>query len=386
MYKIKGNPVSDFVAVVFCPFCTIARCEREIRVREGDNKMRARLKYTTEKSQGGFNVAAAQPIQIPPPRTEPMRYVSPRETSEHTSNHSNFDPPSYVQDPHGPHDFRNAEPQRPLLAFLKPQKHQKHRKDAGANPQVENKVDTTIDAMGDLHAANQGSNSEGRITHSANSQMEHPVENPGLPTSDFTIENEGIDLPTEPYGSVAKRAGFSSDSTDVPGTVTTENTLTDSEARDIATSLRGKRSNIGGTGGQELSYVHDFTDCPVSKSVLMYYENEGNKSRKPSSQEETGSGLSSNNPYQHLLGGCQNNPTGNGKDLTTNELTEFSDISLSLQELMKEYKRTSSFDKESGHNQGDSNRPPATRSAEEFAPDPLSCKTAPRADKKATSF
>ncbi|PBP23287.1 hypothetical protein BUE80_DR005865 [Diplocarpon rosae] len=64
------------------------------------------------------------------------------------------------------------------------------------------------------------------------------------------------------------------------------------------------------TQAQELSYVHDFTDCPVDKAVLDYYEKEEKKAQdhglagyiRTSLPAEL---IQSNNPYaQHTLASC----------------------------------------------------------------------------------
>jgi len=61
----------------------------------------------------------------------------------------------------------------------------------------------------------------------------------------------------------------------------------------ITTAFKPKKQNAT-SEVQELSYVHDFSDCPVDKRVLEYYEKE----------EIRSTGRSSNHPYKHALADC----------------------------------------------------------------------------------
>ncbi|PBP18208.1 hypothetical protein BUE80_DR011101 [Diplocarpon rosae] len=67
------------------------------------------------------------------------------------------------------------------------------------------------------------------------------------------------------------------------------------------------------TQAQELSYVHDFTDCPVDKAVLDYYEKEEKKAQEHGLADYIRTSLpagliQSNNPYaQHTLADCSEN-------------------------------------------------------------------------------
>jgi hypothetical protein len=64
---------------------------------------------------------------------------------------------------------------------------------------------------------------------------------------------------------------------------------------------------------QELSYVHDFTDCPVDKSILEYYEEEEKRAR----EEQSGSARrlhTSNSSFQYALANC---PTGHATTSST---------------------------------------------------------------------
>ncbi|OWP01343.1 hypothetical protein B2J93_2753 [Marssonina coronariae] len=67
------------------------------------------------------------------------------------------------------------------------------------------------------------------------------------------------------------------------------------------------------TQAQELSYVHDFTDCPVDKAVLDYYEKEEKKAQEHDLTDCIRISLpteliQANNPYaQHALADCSDN-------------------------------------------------------------------------------
>jgi hypothetical protein len=66
-----------------------------------------------------------------------------------------------------------------------------------------------------------------------------------------------------------------------------------------------KKNNSNTTDTHELSYVHDFTDCPVDKNVLEYYEKEEKRSQASQSQARTDcsttSSLVASSPSQHAL-------------------------------------------------------------------------------------
>ena len=239
------------------------------------------------------------PAQTTPPRIEPMRYVSPRQTSEHTSNVS-FASPAYAQDLQILREVQIASPPRSRLAFIMPHK---KRKDVVSSPQQEGIANASTQGDDDLLAVDQELKFEAQHGQRENEEVEHVAGQLSLPMSSNTAtEVQQDNFPLENLESAAERVRADTEPTDVPDGESTEGSLTESEIRDIATSLRGKRSNIGAAGDTELSFVHDFSDeCPVSKSVLVYYEKEENKAKTPTPQDDIANNLSSNNPYQRLL-------------------------------------------------------------------------------------
>ena len=96
---------------------------------------------------------------------------------------------------------------------------------------------------------------------------------------------------------------------------TSEHTITDNETIIVGSSKGkgkvAKKDAINTTDIHELSYVHDFTDCPVDKEVLEYYEKE--EKRSQASQQHAFIDCSrtsptsvhySNSPEQHALVDC----------------------------------------------------------------------------------
>lgn len=378
-YNIGGDPVVDCLLPFLCATCVNARNDREIRVREGDMELRRKFIYT-EKSQAVMDTAAVLPVRSAPPIIEPMRYVSPRQTSEHTSNHS-FAAPPYTEDGQALHGDLNIEPQRPRFAFLKPQE---HRREDGTDPQRESRARASVEEAEHAATRNQEPSFEGQHCGRSDNDIEQPVEHPAIsPTINVETETQKINLLLEPQDSVARRVGFDTDTTDIPGRRSSEHSLTESEGRDTATSLRGKRSNIGSSGGGQLSYVHDFSDCPVNKSVLMYYEKEENKFKNPTLQDYTSSQLGSNNPYQRLLIHCHPNPDSSGNDTAADEYVRLPHRAVSSS---RPTRTASSHYEGLEQSQDGSSKPPATRSAEDLGPTRLAYDPDSRADKKATSF
>jgi hypothetical protein len=391
LYNIKGNCLADVLLPILCTVCANVHIDREIRVREGDPVLISRSGlYRGQKLQHAPEV---EPINRSPPRIEPMRYVSPRETSEHTSHHSST-PTSHPQGYLAPGEDQNVELQVPRPAYMP----QKYRQGTDGNPHQKIQAESRAGVAEDLLAPNDDSSSEGRNTPRATNEMiERRVEQDGLPPySKIPVENQLIDLHPKSPATAAKRAECGTDITDILDGSSDEHNRTGSEARDDATSLRGKRSNIGTTGGHELSYVHDFSDCPVNKSVLMYYEKEENKLQKPTIDDGAGTSLSSNNPYQHILSNCPGKPSSSGhdvvtedvhQDVVTDENAQLSDTAAYFSWLTGGSGRDSSHSNESNQKQVNSDRGPNTRSAEGFpSTSPPYDVLGPRADKKAVSF
>ena len=71
-YGINGNCPTDFARALFCPCCTLMNNDREVRAREGEMRLRNTKGYKTE----------VEMMQVQPAHSQPMRYVSPRQTSE----------------------------------------------------------------------------------------------------------------------------------------------------------------------------------------------------------------------------------------------------------------------------------------------------------------
>lgn len=306
-------------------------------------------------------------VQLPPPVIEPMRYISPRVTSENVSNYSG-EPPLSVQ---------NRAPSRSRLAFLKPHK---NRKIDVASPQVENRAAAPIRDVEVAPGLNHEHRHEEGYAQKANNGMEHSVVRPMLASSIAVIDAQPKNLALESRNLTAGGAGVDMAFAHVPSRPSAEDSLADSEARDIATSLRDKRSNVGLSGGQQLSYVHDFSDeCPVNKSVLMYYEKEEDKSKENPSHGGTKNKLATNNPYQQLI---------SSKDLARGgEQSRPTDGNASSSRPLGSTVTASSVYGESEHQlNASSSEPPKMRSSDQIESSPSADESDSHADKKATSL
>ena len=379
IYDIEGHAANDLLAACFCPPCTNARNDREIRVREGDKKLRRKWENKANY-RAAVNAGAIQTINVPPARIEPMRYVSPRVTSERTSNRS-FVPPSNAQD--SLHEVQNTEPQRPRLAFLRPQKYR--NVNSQNHTHQKNEAESHISEANGYLYGNGESTLQGLHVPTGNIELEKPIELASLRAS-FTVAAEArqANLPSEPHDPAVRRAELETGNTDALDRTSIEHSPIDSEGGDTATSLCGKRSNIGAAGGHELSYVHDFSDCPVNKSVLIYYEREENKSKKPILHDGAGSKLLSNNPYQRLVGDQQVNSPSSGRDEASNRHAELSGREASSGPTAGP--RTASYWKGSERHRESSRKKASTRSVDDFVPEFLPFDLETRVDKKATSF
>jgi hypothetical protein len=369
-YGIRGRYSTDICLSLCCTSCVMAQNDREIQAREGSVRYIGRVKDIKGQRHRTTGVKEIQAIHASaPPRIEPMRYVSPRETTEHTSRDSSA-PPSHIQGHQTVHEGRSVEPRMPRLAFMKSRKYSvKH-----TNSQHGTKPESLAGVAEQVLTPNESFNSEGRRISRPDNEMEQCSQQHG-PSECFRAgtEDQHTDYRAESPVLANKRAELGTSISDTPYGLTAAHSATESDADNAAASLRGKRSNVGVTGGQELSYTHDFSDCPVNKSVLMYYEKEENRSVKSAVNDSAGRCLSSNNPYKNALGDCVVNSHCSEKDAIIGERTQLLDTAGRSR-------------RPSRHCQVDSSRVSITRSAEDFVARPISYCIDPRAEKKATSY
>lgn len=362
LYKIRGSVIYDIVLPVFCCApCVLVQLDREIRLREGD------LALKDELSEKPHSTADSQAVQLPPPSTEPMRYVSPRVTSENASNYSG-EPSLSVQD---------RPPSRPRLAFLKPYK---NRKTDVASPLEENRAKAPVRYAEIAPILDHESHHEGGYAQKANDGIENSVGKRMLPSSNSSLNSQPENSTLETQDLPARVTSVTTATARIPGRPSpAEDNLTDSEARDIATSLCGKRSNMGISGAQQLSYVHDFSDdCPVNKSVLIYYEKEEDKSKKHPSHGGTTNKLATNNPYQQLV---------NSKDTAGGEQSTPSDGTTSFSKpLGSTITPSSSYEELEPQLIASSSVPPKMRLSDQVKASPSPDESGSQTDKRATSL
>lgn len=93
-----------------------------------------------------------------------------------------------------------------------------------------------------------------------------------------------------------------------------EHTVETCENAIVASSSAAKKDTTSTTESHDLSYVHDFTDCPVDKSVLEYYEKEEKRSQQHALVDCIRTPLQPNHADQHALIHCaQTGPSSEAK-------------------------------------------------------------------------
>ncbi|KAM3075458.1 hypothetical protein ACMFMG_007605 [Clarireedia jacksonii] len=212
-YRINGHFGYDCFSAIFCHPCTLAQNDREVRAREGAVELAKRTEMF------------GQPQMSQPKLQQPMRYASPRVT-----------------------DAENLELRENRIFRQEGKKLQKRyakiadMKEIAAEPERESNV-SVAEASRNLEQS----------------------EVMGLYVGHIGGRSDGGGSSRRPES----RGSFSSLSN--CSTVVYESPQSTVKVKQH--SLRGCEK-IRPSGMQQLSYVHDFTDSHVTKSVLDYYEEE----------------------------------------------------------------------------------------------------------------
>lgn len=292
-YGIDGVRVVDLVAGICCTACVLMQNDREVRARTNP-EFRARA-------------CGLQPIYFTsaqPARTQPMRFVSPWQPQEAASD-PNTTSPSFKREHNVPSD-RYAEPQLspetqkpgplsthqqiPLRSMhvlhhgktSSPQSQYRDKTNSGAveSNQARNKpltLPNNLSMEGKEIDSNHGNSmllaSESQIQKNQASKYD---QGPSFQHQDLSdVEGESH---TAKKSKLLHSHVLSDCITGGADGVWSES-LTECEALDASTSHPGKkRDSTTLANGRELSYVHDFTDCPVDRKVLEYYEKEEERS------------------------------------------------------------------------------------------------------------
>ncbi|KAG0648886.1 Cadmimum resistance [Hyphodiscus hymeniophilus] len=341
-YGIGGSIANDLCLSIYCRPCTQVQMDREVRARHGEMDL-----CTNSKFEAPF--VGDQPSRMPE-----MRYLSPRATSDHSQNGS----PNIRRDCNGAGIFADGNVikklQNPPLnsansrsAKSKWEESKSGRKNVQCSVKPSQSVPLHVE-MGQLGgSALKAANPKACESDSYFSSYDVPPiefnkdvqegkrpkggKSYSFPQSSAnkntkiakssTSSHDLIHCSPEPLISKAhiKQVAESKQEAEFYSVTngkarklpsrhnsaaenksrdqaTSEQTATDSESIVVRwpKSKASKRNAPGITPPHELSYVHDFTDCPVDKDILDYYEKEEKRSQASQASQN----------QQHVLEDC----------------------------------------------------------------------------------
>ena len=338
-YDINGSLAKDIIAGLFLPACTLINNDREVRAREGVMDLRNKEQY---KNWRGEDFEDRQPIAQPS-----MRYVPPNHTSDLAVEMSERTAIIEMVDDESCPSRRGKKLEKPrsIPAAVELQKRPKSEKRKGTaaetsgcgkgkpgnkniktQPVTEKPPSRQLPSPRSTKATpeNQQPSSEQRheligngINHKLSAcsdstaervpndgtqkaTQEHPLIDCSLiDTSKTTFKAKSI-TPLEAHGltdcTIIQRENQNDGHSQ--HTLTDCDTIVAEPGSTIQKHGLSECDSIDTTSeAQELSYVHDFSDCPVDKAVLEYYEKEEKKA------------------HQHILADCTQASSGGNSEL-----------------------------------------------------------------------
>jgi hypothetical protein len=344
-YGIKGSIGNDLALSFFCRPCTLMQNDREVRAREGDQKLRTNKKACPK----------AAPITTQPSPVQEMRYISPRQT---------------VSDNESLRDCGDGTEPRDSLPtskkLLKLPKHQPRLEKAHHPPQpdqyhlVMSQAKTRAPSplkskSGNTSGASPSSSSHDPISprsskapknenkpvvgtsdpihHSSHTEDKRKVRStPASPTT-HGLADCFPKVPPKGTGSttgkqtqsqqhaLASCSGIKAEESNSSTHIVSESTKVEELKEGAKTSehtimgcqtvaLAAKKEATNTTDTHELSYVHDFSECQIDKNILDYYEKEEIRSQLPNSLHQHASGMvmpsraKSTSTEQHAIVDC----------------------------------------------------------------------------------
>jgi hypothetical protein len=397
IYGIDGDCPSDFLLAYFCLPCVTMQNDREVRAREGEIGYDAGFRSENNSSQWMTGMAEARPTQTPPARIQPMRYVSPRETSDHAS-YLGPDPSSYPQD-HALREGQNMKSQK--SRSLAREKLQKYRKYAGMRPTIE------IEGASYQHRKNtkssmtglQGLNIHNLLTvkdgltfskRSASKEIEMtsrtlnlkgPDRNVLAPKNEIELRLQPHILAARPNNGVKNRLADSRPKShhqaecaefdvDIEDGISSERSFTECETigplvlSPPVVTRNTREAQLLQQGGHDLSYLHDFSDCPIDRSVLVYYEKEEKRSKEYAvdnfASTSAAKELHSNKTFQVAPSHCLVGSNNSDKDIVARKHAQ--PFGTASSESAGRNRGCSNTRRGSKHNQVDSSKRSAARS------------------------
>jgi Cys-rich protein (TIGR01571 family) len=368
-YGIEGSRTKDFALAIFCRPCTMVQMDREVRAREGDIKFRTNpkapviedqpsriqeMRYVSpratnsgdsqNRTQSGRDCSGgacdgsdplaggAGPTKVPKQQPNPAK---PKSSKPKLGNPKSGDPKSEksTKSPQSEFVYVEISPLKDQLPSpLKPTK----LKTAGANSYSFSR-DAPLqrlnkEAQDGKKASSKSSDPASRSSHNENKKdvrSPSPSSTHGLPHFPPGVPSKEV---RPKQGSELKKESDSTSDNKKKGETkevhsqhhivaiaknrereTSKKTATGSDSVIVGSSKARdwKNDATSTTDAHELSYVHDFSDCPVDKNVLDYYEKE--EQRSQASQQHTLEDCSRTSPRsahysksleQHALEDC----------------------------------------------------------------------------------
>lgn len=320
-YGIDGHCPVDMAIGIFCPVCTLIHNDREVRAREGKIELRNNKKFTEGlgathvKAQPGLKPPMGDIWPAPKPKPKPMQTADqPRRTSdrpiEMTQTNVRIEIDNVPEATRHRGGYEKTRAWAPKKQFQEqkndaalvgsaqenhPQWDKRHSKAmAGEQSQTmsarksesldvrkrsqTHKITPTVIVTGPEDCKPTGNLPSQRRTPSESSNVQGGngdsrerflAECPSFGIIDLTDSRPGQETHfltgCTTIEEVQKRSLDSHALPDCNATI--------QPTSDVQHPIAG-RGNSTPSKSQELSYVHDFTDCPVDKALLKYYENQ----------------------------------------------------------------------------------------------------------------
>jgi hypothetical protein len=318
-YGIDGHCPVDMAIGIFCPVCTLIHNDREVRAREGKIELRNNKKFT--EGLGATHVKAQPGLKPPmgdiwpPPQPKPTQTADqPQGTSNRPIEMTQTNARTEIDDVPQARRHRGGYEQTRAWATKKqsqeqkndaalagsaqenhPQSDKRHSK-AMAGEQSQTKSARKSESL-DVRKRCQTHNitptviitgpEDSKPTGNLPSQRRTPSECSSVQESEGGSREhilaecstfELIDMSDSPPEQETHFLASCTTIEEIQKRKLESHAFPDCDATiqptsDVKYSIAG-RGNSTPSKSQELSYVHDFTDCPVDQALLKYYENQ----------------------------------------------------------------------------------------------------------------
>ncbi|KUJ21727.1 uncharacterized protein LY89DRAFT_381682 [Mollisia scopiformis] len=304
-YGMQGKVVDDFCKGFWCSCCTQMQIDREIRAREGDKTLRYNKQYLASLQDTHIDT------QPQPP--ELMSYAPSRQASEQAMELTQVttkpkkllkSPPAIVNrvdevrvqiSAPQPTRSRNGEPIRrgepqqqaeklkdaeEIIVSVDKKSRHDTKKDYGNAKQLRAKPHASVNDAEASKEPGKKANTSSSSAHENVAAIQEKSRHDRLLEEHTIVDCVEVETAMKDNKLEKQESRLLIDCTIV-------------EVGDNKTSGMVEQHEMGDCHGasssedtQELSYVHDFTDCPVDKAVLDYYESQGTKVQQHSLSDD----------------------------------------------------------------------------------------------------